>query len=276
MILVTGHEGFIGSALSKFLKGKGYKTIGMEKPMLDMSNWQYVVLKHLETYDPDVVFHVGACADTQNHDVNYMMKYNAECTMLISDWCKRRSRSMIYSSSASCYGIDGSPNTLYGWSKYLGEQSVIANNQVALRYFNVYGHNEDHKHKMASVAYQSYLKQYKGEEVKLFPCFPRRDFIYIKDVVYANYLALKNYRINKGNRYDVGTGVARTFEDVMNIMGLEYNYLNSDEIPQGYQFYTEADKDNFLNGWKPYYSLEEGLDTYIRTLASFSGSKHMQ
>lgn len=279
MILVTGHEGFIGSALMKFLKGKGYKTVGMDKPFLEDSNdstWQQVVLKHLETWNPDSVFHTGACADTQNHDVNYMMKYNAECTMLISNWCKAKERPMIYSSSAACYGVNGNPNTIYGWSKYLGEQSVIANKQIALRYFNVYGFDESHKGKMASVAYQSYIKHSRGEDVKLFPCTPHRDFVYIKDVVNANYLALLNYNDNRGKYHDVGTGKARKFEDVLDILGLPYKHTSENEIPKGYQFYTESSKYKFLEGWKPYYSLEHGLDTYVRELSSFSSSKHIQ
>lgn len=266
MILITGHEGFIGSALTKFLKSKGYKTIGMEKSLLDVSNWQEVVFTYLETYEPDVVFHIGACADTQNFDVNYMLKYNTECTTLISNWCKRRDRPMIYSSSASCYGTSGSPNTLYGWSKYLGEQSVVSNKQVALRYFNVYGHNESHKGTMASIAYQSYLKHSRGEDFRLFPCSPYRDFIFIKDVVNANYLALLNYRKNCGTYYDVGTGVSRTFEDVLDLIGVKYTYLGKHQIPENYQFNTKANKDKFLKGWKPYYSLEQGLDTYLRQL----------
>jgi ADP-L-glycero-D-manno-heptose 6-epimerase len=267
MILITGHEGFIGSALTKFLQSKGHYTIGLEKTFLDGANWQKKVLTFLHTTNPHAVFHIGACADTQNYDVNYMLKYNAECTMLISNWCKDNSKPMIYSSSASCYGISDNPNTLYGWSKYLGEQSVISNNQVALRYFNVYGFNEGHKGKMASVAYQSYVKHNMGEEIRLFPCTPHRDFIFIKDVVNANYLGLLNYSKNRGSYFDVGTGTARKFEDVMDLIGVEYKYTSEAEIPKGYQFYTEANKDKFLYDWKPYYSLEEGLDTYIRQLA---------
>ena len=95
-LLVTGHEGFIGSALMKFFKNKGYFVYGMEKSYLkdkNYSTWQINLLEYLEIIKPDCVFHVGACADTQNYDVNYMMKYNAECTMLISNWCKAKENS---------------------------------------------------------------------------------------------------------------------------------------------------------------------------------------
>ena len=277
MILVTGQDGFIGSALMKFLKGKGHKVVGMEKSFLDEPNWQDAVIRHLNTWNPDSVFHVGACADTQNYDINYMMKYNAECTMIISNWCKQKEVPMIYSSSASCYGTNGvSPNTIYGWSKYLGEKAVVGNKQIALRYFNVYGFDESHKGKMASVAYQSYIKHSRGEEIKLFPCTPHRDFIFVRDVVNANYLSLINYNDNRAGYYDVGTGKARKFEDVLDIMRIDYKYADERDIPKGYQFYTEADKSKFLQGWKPYYTLESGLDTYVRELSSFSSNKHIQ
>jgi ADP-L-glycero-D-manno-heptose 6-epimerase len=266
MILVTGHQGFIGSALIRFLKAKGYEVIGMEKEYLDGANWQVVVLRYLETLNLKAVFHVGGCADTQNFDVNYMMKYNVECTMLISNWCKSKGIPMIYSSSASCYGVDGTPNTLYGWSKYLGEQIVIENNQIALRYFNVYGFDESRKGVMSSIAYQSYIKHSQGEDVSLFPCKPNRDFIFIRDVVNANYLALLNYKENRGKYYDVGTGNSRTFEDVLNILGVPYTYMDESNIPKGYQFNTQTNKDKLLYGWKPYYSLEQGLDIYVRQL----------
>jgi ADP-L-glycero-D-manno-heptose 6-epimerase len=278
-VLVTGHEGFIGSALMKFFKNKNYFVYGMEKSYLkdkNYSTWQINLLEYLEIIKPDCVFHVGACADTQNYDVNYMMKYNAECTMLISNWCKVKEVPMIYSSSAACYGVDGEPNTIYSWSKYLGEQTVIANKQIALRYFNVYGFDERHKGKMASVAYQSYLKHSRGDVVKLFPSEPKRDFVYIKDVVNANYLALLNYNENRGKFFDVGTGNARKFEDVLNIIGVPYKYTTINEIPSGYQFNTKSSKSKFLKGWKPYYSLEEGLDTYLRELSSFSNNKYIQ
>ena len=248
MILVTGQDGFIGSALMKFLKGKGHKVVGMEKSFLDEPNWQDAVIRHLNTWNPDSVFHVGACADTQNYDINYMMKYNAECTMIISNWCKQKEVPMIYSSSASCYGTNGvSPNTIYGWSKYLGEKAVIGN-----------------------------IKHSRGEEIKLFPCTPHRDFIFVRDVVNANYLALINYNDNRAGYYDVGTGKARKFEDVLDIMRIDYKYADERDIPKGYQFYTEADKSKFLQGWKPYYTLESGLDTYVRELSSFSSNKHIQ
>jgi ADP-L-glycero-D-manno-heptose 6-epimerase len=266
MILVTGHEGFIGNALTKFLKGKGFEVMGMEKEYLAKRNWQVIILRYLETLRPKAVFHVGGCADTQNYDVNYMMKHNVECTMLISNWCERSNIPMIYSSSASCYGVDDAPNTLYGWSKYLGEQIVIQNNQVALRYFNVYGFDESKKGVMSSIAYQSYMKHSIGETFKLFPCSPKRDFIFIKDVVNANYLGLMNYNENRGRYFDVGTGNSRTFEDILDIVGAKYTYLEEDKIPKNYQFNTQANKDKFLYGWKPYYSLEQGLDTYLRQL----------
>ena len=129
-------------------------------------------------------------------------------------------------------------------------------NFVALRYFNVYGPGEEHKGKMASVAYQAYQKG----EFKLFPKNPKRDFVYIDDVVDATLYAVFN-NIKKGV-YEVGTSKKRPFEDMLNLMNIKYEYREENDIPKGYQFHTEANEKNFMRGWKPEYSLEDGIKKY--------------
>jgi ADP-L-glycero-D-manno-heptose 6-epimerase len=216
-----------------------------------------------ETF-PEVIFHVGACSDTLEKDVNYMMTRNFEFTKILSEFCFVNQVKMIYSSSAANYGTNGLyPSNLYGWSKYVAEQMVIQNGGIALRYFNVYGPGEEHKGKMASVALQMINKVKNGEDVKLFPGNPKRDFVYVKDVVSANIHACENYDDLSYTYYDVGFGIARSFEDVLNILNIPFTYHQESEIPKGYQFFTECDKTKWMPGWEPKYSLEEGLEDYF-------------
>jgi ADP-L-glycero-D-manno-heptose 6-epimerase len=158
---------------------------------------------------------------------------------------------------------------LYAWSKRAAEDYVVANNGVALRYFNVYGPGEGHKGKMASVAYQLWQKHIKGEEIKLFPNKPTRDFVYVKDVVDANIHADEYYYDQDLGQmaYDVGTCNSRSFEDVLQLLGIEnYSYHPESMIPEGYQFYTKAEEAMLLPKWSPKYSLEDGISDYKKYL----------
>jgi ADP-L-glycero-D-manno-heptose 6-epimerase len=264
--LITGALGFIGSNLHIELKKQFKEVVGIEESIFLVDDWKNHLIEILEDSKPSVVFHVGACSNTLETDVNYMMTRNYEFTKLITDWCIKNNKPIIYSSSAANYGNDSYPTNLYGWSKYAAEDYVIKSGGVALRYFNVYGPGEEHKDKMASVAYQSYLKNKRGLEVKLFPLTPRRDFVYVKDVVNANIFALKNYFKLKKNYYDVGYGESRTFEDMLNILEIEYTYHDVLLIPKSYQFYTCSDKSKWLPNWEPKFSLELGLQEYKKYL----------
>jgi ADP-L-glycero-D-manno-heptose 6-epimerase len=201
-------------------------------------------------------------------DVNYMMIRNYESTKLITDWVKHNNSKLIYSSSAASYGInDRYPSNLYGWSKYIAEKYVIENGGLALRYFNVYGPGEEYKGKMASVAYQMYVKNKNQDEpVRLFPNKPRRDFVYIEDVVSANKFAYEHYNELKGNYYDVGSGTPRTFEDVLYCLDINFTYTPEDVIPEGYQFFTCSDVSKYMPFWRPKYNLEEGIKKYKKYL----------
>jgi len=263
-IIITGHIGFIGSNLYKeYNRGICYEVIGLDSDYLYNDNWDNILINRLNVIKPNIIFHVGACSNTLEKDVNYMMIRNVESTKLITDWAVYNGAKIIYSSSASSYGINGRyPSNLYGWSKYIGEQYVIQNGGIALRYFNVYGPGEEHKDIMASVAYQMYMKNKNGEKIKLFPNKPRRDFVYIGDVVSANMHALKHYNELNGNFYDVGSGTARPFEDVLNLLEIEFTYARENVIPEGYQFYTCSDVTKFMKFWRPTYTLEEGIKNY--------------
>ncbi len=103
--------------------------------------------------------------------------------------------------------------------------------------------------------------------VVLFPLNPKRDFVYVDDVVSANIYAMLNYSNLGGYSYDVGTGEARTFEEVMELMGVTYRVSDDVSIiPKNYQFYTQADPNRFMQGWEPKYKLKEGIWKYLEYL----------
>jgi ADP-L-glycero-D-manno-heptose 6-epimerase len=268
-VIVTGHKGFIGRSLLNELKRDNYDVYGLDESYFSEENWTKVLLMHLNKVNPDVVFHVGACSDTLEQNVDYMMTRNYESTKIIMDWCYENNCPMIYSSSAANYGINNEyPSNLYGWSKYTAEIYVISHGGIALRYFNVYGPGEEQKGKMASVAYQMHLRYLDGKDILLFPKKPQRDFVYVKDVVAANLFALENYQRLKGKYYEVGFGEARGFEDVLNNMGIKYEYTDDNKIPIGYQFYTCSNSNKWMDGWKPTWNLEDGIRDYKNYLES--------
>jgi ADP-L-glycero-D-manno-heptose 6-epimerase len=265
-ILITGTKGFIGKNLAYELSDL-FLIHEINEDIFESDNWGDTLLKKLQDIDPDVIFHIGACSDTLETDVNYMMIRNFEFTKILSEYSFTSETKLIYSSSAANYGTNNLyPSNLYGWSKYVAEQFVIQNGGIALRYFNVYGPGESNKGRMASVAYQMLEKIRNGEEVKLFPGEPKRDFVYIKDVISANIFAYKNYDDLVYEYYDVGCGESRTFEDVMNILELPYTYYREDEVPLGYQFFTQSNKEKWMPGWYPEYTLEMGLKNYIENI----------
>lgn len=266
-VLVTGSSGFIGTNLSKHLGELGFTVKLLDSDYFKELDWQNSLLSLLNGFDPKVIFHVGACSNTLELNVQYMMEQNYQSTKLISDWCKDEKRNLIFSSSAANYGINGKyPSNLYGWSKYVAEDYVRKSGGIALRYFNVYGPGEENKGAMSSFLYQAYVNRNHGEKVLLFPGGPSRDFIYIKDVVGANLYAMENFLDLAGSYYDVATGCSRLFEDVLKLAGIEFTYSDESKIPAGYQFYTCGDTKKWMGGWKPDYSLEEGVADYLTYL----------
>ena len=261
-ILLTGNKGFIGKNIEKKLSLNEdiEKIYSLDIEFFKEDNW----LNKLENFvsNCDIVLHVGAISDTMLQDANKMMKYNFEYSKIIFDLCAKNNRKVVYSSSAANTGDNGLPSNIYGWSKYLAEQYgyALLNDFYALRYFNVYGPGEENKNKMSSVAYQAWTRK----EFKLFEGNPRRDFVFIDDVVDATIYPIFN-SISKGV-YEVGSGEARTFEDVLNLMNIEYTYTDNENIPKGYQFYTKASEEKFMKGWKPNYSLEKGISRYLSHL----------
>jgi len=265
--VVTGNKGFIGKSLQKHLENLGNFVIGIDESYFDSITWEDDLLTLLNSSNCRGVFHVGACSDTLEQNVNYMMTRNYQSTKIIADWCYKHQLPLIYSSSAANYGINNSyPSNLYGWSKYVAEDYVVNKVGIGLRYFNVYGPGEENKGKMSSVAFQMFTKNKNQEDIKLFPKNPRRDFVYIMDVVSANIHAFENFENLKGKFYDVGSGISRPFEHILDLMNIEYSYVEESQIPIGYQYFTQSDTTKWLPGWSSKWSLEDGIKHYLSYL----------
>lgn len=262
--LITGSKGFIGKNMLNYLSNENVITI--DDDIFNSNDWFINLKDFLNFHVPDVIFHIGACSDTLETNVNFMLVRNYESTKILTDWAKENNKILIYSSSAANYGDNNKyPSNLYGWSKYVSEDYVILNGFIALRYFNVYGPHEEHKNKMSSIIYQAYNfnKKEPNKYFKLFLGKPKRDFIYVDDIIFANIFAFENFSNLKGKYYEVGFGESRTFEDILNILNIKYEYHLENLIPKGYQFYTCSSFDKWMPNWKPKYNLEMGIEKYL-------------
>jgi len=256
--IVTGTEGFIGKAVLEALELRGDYVWQIHQ---DKNTWEDELALESMVKQCDGIFHIGAISDTTQQDPNYMLYWNYTTSKKLFDLARKYDKNVVYSSSAACYGDgDGIPKNIYGWSKLLAEEYGLKTCEkfVALRYFNVYGPGEEHKGKMASVAFQAW----KAGKFELFPKKPKRDFVYIADIVHANLHAMTLER----GVFDVGTGKAESFESLVEGMEISYTFHSEDKIPTWYQFFTQADKTKFMPGWKPYWSVKIGTEDYKEVL----------
>jgi len=242
------------------------------------------LLKNLEkNYKFDYIFHQAAISDTTVSAQDLMLKTNVNAYEDLLKIAIKHKANMIYASSAATYGDSDKfevgyeqPNNAYGFSKvmmdnityeYLKKDLEIS--IVGLKYFNVYGPREFYKNKTASMIVQFGHQILKGLTPKLFEGSDKilRDFIYIDDIIQAN---IKACQPKKSGIYNVGTGKARSFEDIVNILQKELEINNGKEyIPNPfvgqYQFFTQANiestKENL--GYEPNYEMEDGIKSYI-------------
>lgn len=314
MIIVTGALGFIGSYLISELNKKGfYNIIAVDdfspvmlskKRNLNTKNIsEYVNRKDLFTWldgnnkDIDFIFHIGARTDTMEKSEELFNELNLDYSKKLFLFCTEKQIPIIYASSAATYGLgergyndsdESTPNLKplnpYGWSKHNFDLWVLNQNDkppfwVGLKFFNVYGPNEYHKDRMASVIYHSYNQINETSQINLFESHKdgienghqKRDFIYVKDVVDV-IIWFYNLR-DKSGIYNLGTGQARTFLDLaksvfksMNIKE-KINFIPTPEsIRDSYQYFTEANMNKLRNAGysKPFTSLEDGIEDYIK------------
>ena len=241
-------------------------------------------LNELEkNYSFDFIFHQAAISDTTVSEQDLMMKTNVNAYEDLLKIAIKHKANMIYASSAATYGDSDrfevgyeQPNNAYGFSKvmmdnitsqYLKKDLDIS--IVGLKYFNVYGPREFFKNSTASMVVQFGHQILKGLTPKLFEQSDKivRDFIYIDDIIQAN---IKACEPKKSGVYNVGTGKARSFEDIVNILQKELEIDNGKEyIPNpfvgSYQFFTQANIETTQEnlGYIPRYDMEEGIKAYI-------------
>jgi len=312
MIIITGAAGFIGSCLVHKLNEAGYhdlvvvddffnpvknknlegKTYSLQIHRDDFLDWLKV--NHLRT---QFVFHIGARTDTTEFDRALLNSLNLEYSKAIWSSCVEFGLPLVYASSAATYGMGEhgydddetkipllKPLNPYGDSKNDFDQWVLKQARkpyfwVGLKFFNVYGPNEYHKGRMASVIFHTYNQIIKTASMKLFeshnPQFKdgeqMRDFVYVKDVVNVLYF-LMHHRKDSGI-YNLGSGTARTFLDLakntFRAMDKEpaISFIPTPEDIRGtYQYFTQAkmDKLRAIGYVAPFFSLEEGISDYVK------------
>ncbi len=325
MIVVTGAAGFIGSNIVRGLNRRGITNILAVDDLTDGDKFVNLVGAHISDYMhkddfrrdvnhgflPGVraVFHQGACSDTTERDGHFMMDNNYRVTLELFDYCQKHKIPFIYASSAAVYGPgpvyveslhNERPLNVYGYSKFLFDQVVrkrfskLTAQVVGLRYFNVYGPFEQHKGRMASVAFHN-MNQFLSEgHVRLFGGWDgyadggqTRDFISVHDVVDVNLHFLDHP--SQSGIFNCGTGRAQPFNDVaaavVNTMrslhgqealpleelvsqGLLRYMPFPDDLKGRYQSYTQADV-KALRGagyTAAMRDVQTGVSDYVRAL----------
>lgn len=329
--ILTGAAGFVGSNLLRALNDRGITNIiavdnlerGDKFRNLIAADFDEFIDKRefLERLDAgefdnavEAVLHQGACSDTTERDGRYMMANNYSYSLRLLDFCMNESIPLVYASSAAVYGagttfsedrVNESPLNVYGYSKFLFDQVVrrrfdeASSQIVGLRYFNVYGRNEAHKGRMASVVCHFFEQYRRDGKVRLFEGSgnygngeQRRDFISVEDVVKVNLYFLENPSL--GGLYNVGTGQAGTFNDVARATinacrhargepmltldalraqgAIEYIPFPADLVGK-YQSFTQADTRRLLDAGydEAFLDVETGVGRYVGQLLSGEG-----
>ena len=321
-IVITGAAGFIGSCLVSFLNIEGYnnlilvddfsqkdKDINLKGKKFLQKIERELFFEWLQKERPEIefVYHIGARTDTTEFDYSIHQHLNVEYSQKVWRYCSENNIPLVYASSAATYGAgelgykdDESiieklkPLNPYGVSKNEFDKWALKQQDTppawaGLKFFNVYGPNEYHKARMASVIFHSYNQIIEKGFVKLFKSHKKefkdgeqlRDFIYVKDVLKICFWFLDCWQKNQqsfiSGIYNVGTGKARSFNDLVKatFSGLdrqpEIEYIDMPEdIRDTYQYYTQADMQKIHDAGynEKMFSLEEGVDDYVRNYLS--------
>lgn len=311
LILVTGAAGFIGSALVWELNRRGFERIIITDVLGTDEKWRNLVPLRFENYfdasellgnlesaalkDVRWIFHLGACSATTEKNASYLMENNFHYTRRLAEWALQGGRRMVYASSAATYG-DGSagmedghehleryrPLNMYGYSKHLfdlhAKRHGWLDRLVGLKYFNIFGPNEDHKGDMRSVVHKAYAQIQNTGSVELFkshhPDFrdgeQQRDFLYVKDAVNATiHLATEP---QAAGIFNIGSGIASTWIDLVSPifhaldLPVSIQFIDMPEALRGkYQYRTLADTSRLKScDWAgPEFTLDAAVRDYV-------------
>ena len=318
--IVTGGLGFIGSNVIKMLNDNGATKIYIiddynlnNDSFKNITNLKFIDIIDKNTFNQviagekyiggEVIIHMGADTDTTNDNGAYLMDNNYLTSIGLLSYAKQNKLRFIYASSAAVYGnnntfiedpINETPLNKYAFTKYMFDQYVRRKffdnenhyndiNKISitgLRFFNVYGIQENHKGKMASYFNQIYNKVINDDRPVLFENSEDifRDFVYVKDVVNV----IKHFINNDiDGIFNVGSGEARSFEAVFQIFKELHNYSHyptvipiPENLKNQYQYYTKADLTNLrkVGGYKEgFTTLEDGLTEYYHFLKNYNG-----
>ncbi|MDN5864985.1 MAG: ADP-glyceromanno-heptose 6-epimerase [Gammaproteobacteria bacterium] len=312
MIIVTGGAGFIGSNLVHALNARGITDILVVDDLADGRKFVNIATAGIADYEHyedfleriergklggriEAVFHQGACSDTTEWDGRYMMEVNYRFSRELFEFCAAEAIPFIYASSAAVYGAgeafgetaaNEAPINLYGYSKTLFDRYVrrrlpaVRSPVAGFRYFNVYGPREQHKGRMASVAWHFHNQVMDSGRCRLFAGSggygdgeQRRDFVYVDDVVAVN-LWFFDHPGSTNGVYNVGSGRSQSFNDVARAVIAhhgrgEIEYIPFPEDLEGrYQSFTEADLEKLREtgcdvGFR---TVERGVEEYLGSL----------
>lgn len=316
MIVVTGAAGFIGSCLISQLNKEGFNDIIAVDDFSKTEKSGNLESKHIiqkvertsffswfirNVTDIDFVFHIGARTDTTEFNVQVFNELNLNYSKNVFTLCAQNDIPLVYASSAATYGLgefgykddhsivnDLKPLNPYGESKNDFDKWVLDRLEfppfwAGMKFFNVYGPNEYHKARMASVIFHAYRQINETGKVRLFrshnPEFSDgeqlRDFVYVKDLVNVLMFMMKNTPAS--GLYNLGTGKARSFNALANATFSALNipanieYIDTpQDIRDKYQYFTEAEMGKLLNAGytRGFMTLEEGVADYVQNYLS--------
>ena len=317
MKIITGGSGFIGSAICWRLNTLGIDDIIIVDTDMhgdkekNLANLKYADFMHKDLFlgeilqnafyhKVDTIYHMGACSSTTEDDMEYLIENNVEYSKHLANWCVKNNVRFIYASSGATYGNGESgfdddialipklqPLNKYGLSKQIFDKWVIENNfhekMVGLKYFNVFGPNENHKNDMKSMINKSYHQIVNTGKLKLFKSLnpkykdgeQKRDFIYVKDAVEMTiFFDAGNEKGREQNGiYNIGCGKAHTWLEVANAifktLGKEpqIEFIDMPEnIMNQYQYFSEAKIDKIRKAGydKNITELEKSIEEYIK------------